>query len=111
MKLQFLILREEFPINVAAIVTARQTDKVKTATELRVAITNAVTEWMETTNAGIGAWQYAGDDFNIGDLSSNIELPELVALFHLSHSLTRSPPLFFLVLKAAIWVRCVNEWW
>jgi len=40
--------------------------------ELRQSVTNAVTEWVNTTEEGKEAWQSSSEDFNIGDLSVHL---------------------------------------
>ncbi len=45
--------------------------------KLRDALTNAVTEWVDTTEDGQGLWQYSCGDLNIGDLAGHGEDEEL----------------------------------
>jgi hypothetical protein len=69
--IEVIIPREEFPVKTIAVVRAKVTDKVRNATELREAITAAVTEWHASDcPEAKKAWEYSGDDFNIGDLES-----------------------------------------
>lgn len=60
-------------ITTIAVVSARRTEKVTDISSLRDAITRAVTRWMGETEDGRGAWDYSGDDFNIGDLGSYLD--------------------------------------
>jgi len=67
--IEVIIPREEFPIKTIAIVRAKSTGRVHNAPELREAITAAVTEWHASDcPEAKKSWEYAGDDFNIGDL-------------------------------------------
>lgn len=57
-----------------ATVTADVTENVRNARELRAAITRAVTEWHGSDcPEARRAWEYCGDDFNIGDLAQYAE--------------------------------------
>lgn len=46
-----------------------QTDREMTDTELREAVSKAVSEWIAETEDGKKAWEYSCEDFNIGDLA------------------------------------------
>lgn len=66
-------------------ISADKTQPVQTVQNLQDAICRAVTKWMIGTEEGKQAWEYAGSDFNIGDLSSHVgdgenDNPELVRL-------------------------------
>lgn len=52
--------------------TVSHTPKIKNIKELEAAITNAVTDWMNTTPEGASAWKYASSDFNYGDMLSGM---------------------------------------
>ncbi len=77
MQIRVIIPREEFPVKTIAIVVADKTETIRTATELREAITRAVTEWHGSDcPMARDSWEYAGDDFNVGDLTQYAWLAE-----------------------------------
>ncbi len=53
------------------IVSAEKTPVVDSVDTLYERVVRAVTTWMKTTEDGKQAWDYAGDDFNVGDLTSH----------------------------------------
>ena len=69
--LRLLIYRmNKFSLGVAVCVLCKKTDRIQTDAQLGTALRNACTKWAKETENGRGAYEYAGDDFNFGDLSS-----------------------------------------
>lgn len=69
MKLQVLVQREGEDLCV--VVSADKTHDIATPQQLLTQLRRAVTDWVNYGSAeALSAWGYAGDDFNIGDLSS-----------------------------------------
>lgn len=56
------------PSTWSSIVSAEKTQTVTTVDTLYERVVRAVTTWMKTTEEGREAWEYAVDDFNLGDL-------------------------------------------
>jgi len=70
-KIDIIIPRSEFPLKTVAYVAAAFTREVKDQQTLRECLTAAATEWLATDcEWAKQAREYAGDDFNIGDLDS-----------------------------------------
>jgi hypothetical protein len=61
---------EDGSIDPIVIVSAEKTQQVDTVDTLYERIVRAVTTWMKTTEEGRKAWEYASDDFNIGDFAN-----------------------------------------
>ena len=73
-RIDVIIPREGFPVETVAIVRAKVTGKVGNSKQLREAITAAVSEWAKSDcPQAKRAFDYAGDDFNIGDLACYFE--------------------------------------
>jgi hypothetical protein len=68
MKVRYIVPRISADEFTFAVVTADVTRRL-TAAEFRNAVTQAITEWVETTDVGRRAWQASSEDFNVGDLS------------------------------------------
>lgn len=65
-----LYRQEDFNVSVAVILSADKTEQVASTDRLLQQIEKAVTRWMLETQDGQNAYEYAGDDFNIGDFVS-----------------------------------------
>jgi hypothetical protein len=63
------------------IVSAEKTQTVTTVDTLYERVVQAVTTWMKTTEEGRKAWEYAVDDFNVGDLASYLGDEDLLRCF------------------------------
>lgn len=78
-KLRVTVARNEHNNSVTVVVSCVKTPKVSTSQELRKAITRAVGAW-HMLPAGQQAWDYASDDFNVGDLGMYLDDPTLIEL-------------------------------
>lgn len=65
-------------IDPIVIVSAEKTQTVDTVDTLYERVVWAVTTWMKTTDEGRKAWEYACDDFNVGDLTSYLSDSDLL---------------------------------
>jgi hypothetical protein len=79
-KIEVVVHRDSTDELTYAVVTADVAEAVKGADDLLAAVRRAVTAWFNhKTEESKHAWEYAGNDFNVGDLSSYVEDGDLVA--------------------------------
>lgn len=81
--IQFVVSRREpKSSDTNALVTAKVSDpQLKNSDKFVEVLTQCVTQWVKTTEAGKSCFEYASDDLNIGDLAScgDSELRKILA--------------------------------
>lgn len=65
---------------VAVMIQALKTELIDSPEVFKQALKKSITEYLKTSE-GKTAKEYAGDDFNIGDLYGELENKELVSIF------------------------------
>jgi len=71
--MKLLVVRKYMDIDRAIIVSCKDNDKIKTSSDLTLALINACSKWGQTTPEGRIVYDYSSGDFNFGDLLSYID--------------------------------------
>jgi len=80
-KVKFVVLRSSSDEVTFAVVTARvATDELRNDFAFQDALIAAITEWVKTTETGRAEWAGSCQDFNVGDLASCYDDPDLLKL-------------------------------
>jgi hypothetical protein len=69
---------ENMVLGASVLISAERTLAVQDAATLLAAVTRGVTKWMLSSAEGRKAWEYSGEDFNVGDLASWLGEEDLV---------------------------------
>lgn len=67
-----VVVREGRDEATFAVVACDESWSIKTPTDIRHKVRHAVTEWMRTSPEGRQAWKNSSEDFNVGDLASQL---------------------------------------
>lgn len=68
-----IAVRSDLKDKWVAVISCRASDKIQTPVDLHKAILVAVQAWVNKTQAGKEAFEESSQDFNIGDLSNNLD--------------------------------------
>jgi hypothetical protein len=72
-RVRALVLRSSREETTFAVVSCRRTEEVRRAGQLLALFSAAVTDWVKETDAGKAAYANSSEDYNVGDLSTDID--------------------------------------